>query len=235
VNKEREGKNYINKDAGNKIRGNSSMKAPLTESSFIVEFEYGANNQGYWDYDHMIIQFEDCIDVIQTLHPEFEFIFHFDHSCGHDRQQLDGLSVPKVNKSFGGTQPKMRKSKIEAEEFLGPFEAILKVGDYQHMVFQEEDLGPFNMSEADREASKFDCQTGDTTTKKRRKDAIENDLKAKGVRARGSRNVIVRLCEQNDIPHEITTEKIKEGWGGNQRGCSRYFGKGVSLTLPLNQ
>jgi hypothetical protein len=83
VNKEGEGKNYIDKDAANKIRGNSSMKAPLTESPFIVEFEYGANNQGYWDYDHMIIQFEVCIDVIQTLHPEFELIFLFDHSCRH--------------------------------------------------------------------------------------------------------------------------------------------------------
>jgi hypothetical protein len=91
------------------------------------------------------------------------------------------------------------------------------------------------MLEADREASKFDCPTGDTTAKKRRKDIVKNNLKAKGVRARGSRNVIVRLCKQNDIPHGIRTAKIKEGWGGNQRGCSRYFGKGGSLTLPLNQ
>jgi hypothetical protein len=48
------------------------------------------------------------------------------------------------------------------------------------MVFQEGDLGPLNMLEVEREASKFDCPTGDTTTKKRRKDAMENDLKAKG-------------------------------------------------------
>jgi hypothetical protein len=140
ANKEQVGMNFIDKDTANKIRGNSSMKAPLTESPFIVEFEYGANNQGYWDYDHMIIQFEDCIDVVQTLH-----LFLFNHSCGHDRQPPDGLSLPKVNKSFGGAQPKMRKSKIETEEFLGPFEAILKVRDYQHMVFQEGDWGPFDM------------------------------------------------------------------------------------------
>jgi hypothetical protein len=86
------------------------------------------------------------------------------------------------------------------------------------MVLQEGYLGPFDMSEADREASKFDFPTGDTTTKKRRKDAMENNLKAKGVRARGSRNVIVRLCKQNDIPHKITTAKIKEGWGGKPKG-----------------
>jgi hypothetical protein len=119
--------------------------------------------------------------------------------------------VPKVNKSFGGTQPKMRKCKIETEEFLVPFEPILQVGDYQHMVFKEGDLGPFNMPEVDIEASKFDCPTGDTTTKKRRNDAMENDLKAKVVRVRGSRDVLVRVCKQNDVPHGIMTAKIKEG------------------------
>jgi hypothetical protein len=54
VNKEREGKKYSDEDAAKKVLGNS-FKAPLTKSPFVVEFEYVANNQGYWDYDHMII------------------------------------------------------------------------------------------------------------------------------------------------------------------------------------
>jgi hypothetical protein len=98
VNKKREGTHYSDQDAAKKIKGNSLMKAPLTKSPFVVKFEYGANNQGYWDYDHMIIQLKDCIDVIKTLHPEIDFIFLFYHSCGHDRQRPDGLSVPNVNK-----------------------------------------------------------------------------------------------------------------------------------------
>jgi hypothetical protein len=100
VNKKREGTHYSDQDAAKKIKGNSSMKASLTESPFVVKFEYGANNQGYWDYDHMIIQLEDCIDVVKTLHPEFDFIFLFYHSCGDDHQRPDGLSVPKVNKTY---------------------------------------------------------------------------------------------------------------------------------------
>ncbi len=183
-------------EAAKKIRGNSSNKAGLTESPFVVEFEYGANNQGYWDYDHMIVQFEDCIDVVQTLHPEFEFIFLFDHSCGHDWQRPDGLSVPKVNKSFGGAQPKMRKSKMETEEFLGPFPTILEVGGYQHMVFQDSDSGPWYKSEAEWLASKFDRQTGDSRTKIRKKEAMEIDLRAKGVRAKGNKVAIIELCKQ---------------------------------------
>jgi hypothetical protein len=33
-------------DAAWKIKGNSSMKDPLTQSPFVVEFEHGANSQG---------------------------------------------------------------------------------------------------------------------------------------------------------------------------------------------
>jgi hypothetical protein len=40
VNKKREGEKYSDEDAAKKVRGNSS-KAPLTESPFVVEFEYG--------------------------------------------------------------------------------------------------------------------------------------------------------------------------------------------------
>jgi hypothetical protein len=121
--------------------------------------------------------------------------------------------VPKVNKSFGGVQPKMRQSKIETDEFLGPFEAIHEVGDYQYLVFQDGDPGPFYLSEIDRVALKFNCVTGETTTKKRKKDALEKDL-----RARGSREELVKLCEQNDVPHQSMTDKIREGWAGKPKG-----------------
>jgi hypothetical protein len=38
---------------------------------------------------------------------------------------------------------KMKKSKMETEEFLTPFLAMLQVSKYQHMVYQDGDLGPF--------------------------------------------------------------------------------------------
>ncbi len=45
------------------------MKKQLISSPFIVEFEYGANLEGYWSYDHMVLQMEDCIDVLKLLYP----------------------------------------------------------------------------------------------------------------------------------------------------------------------
>ena len=217
VNKKREGAKYSDEEAAKKITGNT-MKAPLTQSPFVVEFEYGANSQGYWDYDHMILQFEDCIDVVKTLHPEFDFLFLFDHSCGHDRQRPDGLSVTKVNKTAGGVHPKMRESKIETEEFLGPFPATLGVGDYQQMVFQDGDSGPFYKSDTEREATKFDRQTGASTRKIRKKEEMQIDLRAKGVSAKGNKVAIVELCKQNDVPYKIVTETIKEGWNKKPKG-----------------
>jgi hypothetical protein len=66
---------------------------------------------------------------------------------------------------------------------------------------------------------KFDFVRGETTTKKRKKDALEKDLRAKEVKARGNRkDLIVKLCDQTDIPHEITTTKIKEGWAEEPKG-----------------
>jgi hypothetical protein len=63
----------------------------------------------------------------------------------------------------------MRRSKIETDEFIGPFETIHKVGDYQYMVFQDGDPGPFYLSKIGQVALKFDCVTGETRTKKRKK------------------------------------------------------------------
>jgi hypothetical protein len=110
VNKKREGTKYSDEDVAKKIQGNSS-KAPLTKSPFLVKFEYVANNQGYWDYNHMIIQFEDCIDVVKTLHSKFDFMFLSNHSCGHGCQQPDGLSISNINKTHGSAQPKRERAR----------------------------------------------------------------------------------------------------------------------------
>ena len=46
------------------------MEQPLEKgkSPFNVIFEYGANSDGYWTYDHMILQLEDIVDVLDALY-----------------------------------------------------------------------------------------------------------------------------------------------------------------------
>ncbi len=56
----------------------------------------------------MVIQFEDCVDCLIVLYPQYNYVFLFDHSCGHDKQWEDGLNAQMMGKSYGGEKPAMR-------------------------------------------------------------------------------------------------------------------------------
>jgi hypothetical protein len=51
VNQVRQGKKYRDETAAKETREKAD-KVPLKSSTFVIEFEYGASNQGYWKYDH---------------------------------------------------------------------------------------------------------------------------------------------------------------------------------------
>jgi hypothetical protein len=59
-------KDYFDTIAAKDVFG-TSMKKRLTESPFIRRMEYGANKDGYWTGNHMIVQFEDCLDCLKVL------------------------------------------------------------------------------------------------------------------------------------------------------------------------
>jgi hypothetical protein len=72
-------------DAAMAIHG-QPMKEDL-KKPFVVYFELGANNEGYWTYNHMSIQLEDCIDCLKVVYPHFDFAFLFvNHSQGHPKK-----------------------------------------------------------------------------------------------------------------------------------------------------
>ena len=85
----------------------------------------------------MVIQFEDCIDVLKYLYQQFDFVFFFNHSNGHDRLQPDGLNINKISKTYGGKQPIMRDSLLTTD-LLRPYhnkDYPLQVGMKQCMQF----------------------------------------------------------------------------------------------------
>ena len=90
INQNQANKNYIDENAAWEKRG-QIMKQLLMNSPFVIEFEYGNAGRafGYWDYNHMVLQLEDCVDCVKTLYSQFDFLFLFDHSSGHDKQRLD--------------------------------------------------------------------------------------------------------------------------------------------------
>ena len=71
-----------------------------------------------------------CYKILNVLILNFEFLFLFNLSCGHDRQQEDGL------KSYGGKQHALQLLLIKQEHgYLGNYECTLQPGDTQTIVF----------------------------------------------------------------------------------------------------
>ena len=112
---------YTEAESAMKLNGTTEKKE-LSESPFIIYFEYGhgVGKEGYWTYDHMALQFEDCVDCVQALYPDYDSVWMFDHSCGHDQGREDGLVAGNMSLLWGGKQGRIRAAEIkEANGYLG--------------------------------------------------------------------------------------------------------------------
>ena len=72
------------------INGRSLKKCMSREdNTFVVLFEYGnsKNKQGYCIYEHLVLPIKECVDFLNFLHLYFDFLFIFDHLCGHERSR----------------------------------------------------------------------------------------------------------------------------------------------------
>ena len=162
INETRQGKEYFDTVAANKVNG-TALKSALTTSPFICLFEFGGRN-GYWTGNHMILQMEDCIDCLKVILDErYEFAFLFDHSSGHAKKRSGGLDVKSMNKGFGGEL--LRDSKIEEHDgYIGPFHdplnpCMIAVGQEQTFVYSSpKDIanGPFYLTDGERETKRND-------------------------------------------------------------------------------
>jgi hypothetical protein len=139
VNKYRESKHYIDEEAAKSKQGSAS-KVALTRSPFVVEFNYGAQEKGYWNYGHVVLQLENGVDCIKVLLPEYDYLLLFDHSHGHNRQRKDGLNVESMLKSYNGKQAILCDTLIKQEKrHLRTHLQTIRPGDIQKMAFQDND------------------------------------------------------------------------------------------------
>jgi hypothetical protein len=119
INKSRRGKNYVDVDAAMAIHGQATEK-DLKNSPFAIYFELGANIEGYWTYNHMSVQFEDCADCLKVVYPHFDFSFLFDHSQGYVQKLSNGLDAYSMNRGYGGVQLQICESMINDQDgYLG--------------------------------------------------------------------------------------------------------------------
>ena len=214
---------YIDKTAAVSKRG-SANKKPFTINCnpFCVEFEYGANKEGYWCYEHMILQFEDCVDIITCLYPQFQFLFLFDHSCGHDRQREDALNAEVMSKGFGGKQRHMHTSVMKDLTFFGPHSRILKLGDTQHMVYQDSDTGPFYLSSQEKKKQKYDqAVPGKFIQRNKTKVELVKELTIKNINCTVGTvfEKVKKMCTDNNVDLKCAPEpKVIEGWHLKPKG-----------------
>ena len=225
INESRRGKNYVDLDAAMAING-QAMKKDLKESPFVVYFELGSNNEGYWTYNHMAIQFEDCVDCLKVVYPHFDFAFLFDHSQGHAKKLPNGLDAYSMNKGFGGVQPQMRESTIKQHNgYLGSHPLTINVGEIQSFTFKSTDDGPFWMSPDQRELNRHDrilpLPPGPPRMQNKTISELKAELAPLGV-LNDRRNY--RLKELQDIAEQknVETKKVrvteKKGWEGRAKG-----------------
>jgi len=175
INQYRANKTYLDSEAaktvlGSDLKNDHPIKSADGDTPFIRYLLVGKSNDGYWSSAHMAVQFEDVVDCCLALYgDDMNFLFLFDHSCGHDRRPPGALDAKKMNVSFGGLQPKFKETKIEyAEGYLGEFNPKLRPGEYQSFVFEEGDDGPFYLTEEERRNNKQDRTIGGLMSKRKK-------------------------------------------------------------------
>ena len=60
VSKWHAGKMYADEHAANSKKS-CEYKGALTKHLFVIEFEYRASYEGYWNYEYMALQLKDCV------------------------------------------------------------------------------------------------------------------------------------------------------------------------------
>jgi hypothetical protein len=204
------------KDEAAAIMKNGTTKKtylPISHSHSCLNM--AKNNEGYWTYKFMVIQLEDCVDSLQTLFPQFDILFLFDHFNRHDRLQPDGLNLRKIRKNFGGKQPKMYNSVLTLD-CCGKCHngnSPLQEGSTQSMCFLPTDSGPFYLTPTEKISRKEDQRKEGTRTRTLKREKLVEMLKEMGiVNPFGNVKQLQAQYKGLDLPTTRTEDKIVEGF-----------------------
>jgi hypothetical protein len=170
----------------------------------------------------MILQLEDYVNVLQTLYPQFDYVFLFDHSNSHDQMQPDSLHMQKVRKTFGDKQPVIQKSVLTNLTCFGPYCSSsykLQLGHTQSMTFSEIDKGPFYLSPEQQEERRKDKHTEKRVTKTINKVRLVEILEGANILSPiGNQKHLQSQYIALGLPITHTVEQIQEGWVGKPKG-----------------
>ena len=247
INEYRSGKKYTDEDAAKEVKCDI-YKKDLTCSPFVEYFQFGKDN--YWDYNHMALQIEDCIDCLKVIYPQYDYVFLLDHSSGHAKKRVNGLDAGSdaMNVGYGGEQSTQRPTLIESiDGFCGPYwnseeTNHVVVGEEQKLVFPDSDHvtmddGPFEMTLEERLQSRLDVYEDIPEDKQKEVDKTKQELMDEFIDA----NINMRthnidkykLSDLQEIANRqippipikiIITKKLKvKGWMGKPKGMRQIL------------
>lgn len=187
----------------------------LGDNPFVRYLQIGKYKEGYWSSAHMAIQFENVIDCCVALYGEtYDFLFLFDHSCGHDRKPTGALDAKVLNVGYGGSQPTLNPSLIvQAAGYLGNHlgddPGHLRPGAVQAFQYSDTDIGPHYLTEAQRLQKKYDMPTGRLLSKNKTKKELSRDRELLAWGLLEPNNVPNGLAElqQRATQHDINLKK----------------------------
>lgn len=102
----------------------------LAEREAVEIFEYGKNNDGYWDGPKLLKQvIEKAIPIADALYPGYSLLFMFDNATSHAVYAKDALCTGGMNKGSGGNQPLLRDGWFEVNGQRHPHQMLYLTQD----------------------------------------------------------------------------------------------------------
>jgi hypothetical protein len=195
-------------------------KKPLENNSpFERYFDVGIDKDGYWNYHHMALQFEDVVDCLQVLYPEHDLCFIFDQSSGHAKKRVDGLNVNGMNLNWGGNQKRMRETVLD-ENCLGTYQRKYNPDDTQSLIFCEQDDGPFKMNAIERERRRYDQVKERVRRNKTKRELIDNLMATNQFKPIKYYTLeeLQRIANNLNVSLDHEADVIIEGWVKKPKG-----------------
>jgi hypothetical protein len=222
INLNRRGRKYLAEEQATLVYG-SADKGDLTveEGSFYWSMRPGANNDGYWNLAHFVIQLENIMDVCDVLYPHLQHVISLDHSNNHGGKRVGGLDANVLNVTYGGSQLVFDSTKLVHKNCFGnhppQHRNQLAIGETQFYSFRDGDDGPFWLTAEERESSKYDVHTGVGKRRKRTKKELLSALREAAAVLpqdvdKKTAATIRTFADRNGIPITETSEKVVGGW-----------------------
>ena len=81
----------------------------LIETKAVEVFEYGKNNDGYWDGAKLHQQVvKKALPIAKAFYPDYSLLFRFDNATSHSVYTKNALQIKNINKRSEEKQPILR-------------------------------------------------------------------------------------------------------------------------------